>query len=156
MSDEPETVGRPFDPWSLPGRKGTGYPAEFAVQIRDREKRALGDAAGLMRFGVNLTRLPPGEISAQRHWHSQQDEFVCLLSGELVLETDQGEAVMRAGQCIGFPAGRANGHRFVNRSGADAVYLEVGDRAPDDAVTYPDIDLAAHSADGRRYAFRKK
>lgn len=156
MSDEPKPVGQPFDPWSLTGRKGTAYPAQFATEIREREKRALGNVAGLSRFGVNLTRLPPGEISAQRHWHSQQDEFVYLLSGELVLETDEGTTLMRAGQCIGFPAGRANGHRFVNRSSQDAVYLEVGDRTPDDAVTYPDIDLAAHSADGRRYSFRKK
>jgi uncharacterized cupin superfamily protein len=156
MSEEAETVGHPFDPWSLPGRKGTSYPAEFAREIRDREKRTLGNAAGLTRFGVNLTRLPPGEISSQRHWHSAQDEFVYLLSGELVLQTDEGETIMQAGQCIGFPAGRGNGHRFVNRSTADAVYLEVGDRTPDDHVTYPDVDLAGHSADGRRYAFGKK
>jgi uncharacterized cupin superfamily protein len=156
LSQEPETVGRPFDPLSLPGRKGTAYPPELAREIRDREKRALGNAAGLSRFGVNLTRLPPGEISSQRHWHSAQDEFVYLLEGELVLQSDEGETLMRAGECVGFPAGRANGHRFVNRSDKPAVYLEVGDRTPDDHVTYPDVDLSAHSADGRRYSFGKK
>jgi uncharacterized cupin superfamily protein len=156
MSDEPKSLGQPFDPWNLTGRKGTAYPAELATEIREREKRALGNVAGLSRFGVNLTRLPPGEISSQRHWHSAQDEFVYLLEGELVLQTDEGESVMRAGQCVGFPAGRANGHRFVNRSGQPAVYLEVGDRTPDDHVTYPDVDLAGYSADGRRYSFSKK
>jgi len=149
-------VGLPFDPMDLPTRKGTSYPPEMATEIRDREKRQLGQAAGLTRFGVNLTRLPPGEISSQRHWHSAQDEFVLLLSGELILQTDEGETAMRAGQCVGFPAGRPNGHRFVNRSGADALYLEIGDRSPQDSVTYPDVDLAGYSENGAKYLYTKK
>ena len=76
-----------------------------------------------------------------RHWHSKQDEFVYVLEGELTLVTDQGEQVLRAGMAAGFAAGSGDGHHMVNRSDATARYLEVGDRRPGDAVTYPDIDL---------------
>jgi len=156
MSDKTSLAGRPLDPMTLPARKGTGYPAHYATAIRDREKRIVGDAVGLTHFGVNLTRLPPGEISSQRHWHSGQDEFVYLLEGELVLVTDEGESLLRAGECAGFPAGRANGHRMVNRSDRMAVYLEVGNRPPGDVVTYPDIDFRAESEDGRKYRFTRR
>ena len=157
MSDSRANLaGRPFDPLSLPARKGTAYPSQYADRIKEREKRVLGDPAGLTHFGVNLTRLPPGEISSQRHWHSGQDEFVYLLEGELTLITDEGETTIRAGECAGFPAGRANGHHMENRSDRVAVYLEVGDRPSSDRGHYPDIDLLASSNDGRRYRFTRK
>ena len=94
----------------------------------DRVKRRLGDACGLTRFGVNLVTLPPGGQSALRHWHTLEDEFVYVLEGEVVLVTDDGEQVLRAGDCAGYPAGKPDGHHFVNRSGAPARYLEVGNR----------------------------
>lgn len=145
-----------LDPWTVEGRKGTSYPAPFRGAIKDREKRLLGAALGLTTFGVNLVRLPPGEISSQRHWHSRQDEFIYILEGEVVLITDAGEQVLRPGMCAGFPAGVADGHHLVNRSSAVAVYLEVGDRTPGDVGHYPDIDLEARAADGRRYVFFHK
>jgi uncharacterized cupin superfamily protein len=124
-------------------RKGSGYPAPFHEKAAGRFKRALGDAAGLTDFGINLVTLPPRNWSSQRHWHSHEDEFVYVLSGELTLITDAGEEVMKAGDCAGFPKGAADGHHLVNRSTADAVYLEVGTRAEGaDVCTYPDIDLA--------------
>jgi uncharacterized cupin superfamily protein len=107
-----------------------------------RIRQRLGDAAGLTQFGVNLLQLPPGGWSAQRHWHSAEDEFVYIVSGEVVLVTNEGEHVMRTGDCAGFPAGEANGHHLINRSNAVAVCLEVGSRNPQqDAVDYPDIDM---------------
>lgn len=145
-----------LDPASLPGRKGTGYPAPFATRIKEREKRFLGRALGLENFGVNLVRLPPGEISSQRHWHEKQDEFVYILAGELVLVTDAGEQVLKAGMCAGFPAGVPDGHHMINRSRGEAVYLEVGDRTVNDVGHYPDIDLVALAPDGMKYAFTRK
>lgn len=145
-----------LDPAALPGRKGTGYPPAFATQIKNREKRFLGQATGLKNFGVNLVRLPPGEISSQRHWHEMQDEFVYILAGELVLVTEDGEQVLKAGMCAGFPAGIANGHHMINRSSTDAVYLEIGDRTANDVGHYPDIDLAAHAPDGMKYTYTHK
>ena len=121
---------------------GSGYPAPYDEPCRQRKRLRLGDLAGLTQFGVNLLRLPPGVWSSQRHWHSGEDEFVYILEGEVVLVTDAGEEVLRAGDCAGFKAGESNGHHLQNRTSAEAVLLEVGSRNPEhDAVDYPGIDL---------------
>lgn len=129
-------------------RTGSGYPAPWAALARKRAKRALGDAFGLTQYGVNLVRLPPGEWSSQRHWHSHEDEFVYMLEGELTLVSDDGEETVKAGDCVGFPAGNGDGHCFINRSAQDAVYLEIGTRSDTDTVTYPDIDLHLPAGSG--------
>ncbi|MGH8303436.1 MAG: cupin domain-containing protein [Steroidobacteraceae bacterium] len=121
---------------------GSGYPAPHDEPCRQRQRVRLGDAAGLTQFGVNLLRLAPGVWSSQRHWHSAEDELVYVLEGEVVLVSDSGEELLHAGDCAAFKAGDPNGHHLQNRSGAEAVVLEVGSRDPDrDAVDYPDIDL---------------
>ena len=132
-----------IDPRDLPALLGTFYPSPFDKPCRARERRKLGDAAGLTQFGVNLLRLPPGAWSSQRHWHFQQDEFVYVLEGEVVLVTDAGEEILKAGDCAGFKGGEEDGHHLQNRSGADAVILEVGSRVEGDGAIYPDIDLIA-------------
>jgi uncharacterized cupin superfamily protein len=119
----------------------TGYPEPFRQIVLGRLRKRLGNAAGLTQFGVNLTTLKPGAASSQRHWHAAEDEFIYVLAGEVVLCEDDGEVVMRAGDAAGFKAGVANGHCLINRSGSDAVYLEVGTRAPRERAEYPDIDL---------------
>jgi uncharacterized cupin superfamily protein len=134
-------VATVIDPAKEEARTGSGYPAPYAADCSNREKRALGDIAGLTHFGVNLVTLKPGTWSSQRHWHSGEDEFVYLISGELALVTDAGEQVLKAGMAAGFPAGDTNGHHLINRSGRDAVYLEVGSRVDGDVCSYPDIDL---------------
>jgi uncharacterized cupin superfamily protein len=138
-SSKPSTL----DPKTVVGRRGTVYPDKFKPLVAGREKRSLGNALGLTNFGVNLVKLEPGAQSALRHWHSQQDEFVWILEGEITLVTDAGAETLRPGTCAGFPKGKADGHHLVNRSGADAWYLEVGDRSAGDAVVYPDDDLSA-------------
>jgi uncharacterized cupin superfamily protein len=127
---------------AAPTRMGTAYPPPYDAPCVARRRWKLGDAAGLTQFGVNLLRLPAGSWSSQRHWHSGEDEFVLVLEGEVVLVTEAGEETLRAGDCAGFKAGEADGHHLQNRSGAEAVILEVGGRRPgEDAVDYPDIDL---------------
>ena len=134
-----------IDARALPVRTGTSYPAPYDEAVRGRSRQVLGDAAGLTQFGVNLMRLAPGAASSHRHWHAGEDEFVLVLEGEVVLEEDDGEAVLRAGEAAGFPAGRAVGHRLINRSDADAVVLEVGTRSTDDTSTYTqdEVDMQA-------------
>ncbi len=122
---------------------GTLYPSPFDAPCRARERTKLGDAAGLTQFGVNLLRLPPGAWSSQRHWHTSGDEFVYVLSGEVVLVTDGGEEVLSAGDAAGFPAEDTNGHCLQNRSDGDAQVLEIGTRVAGDAAYYPDIDMMA-------------
>ncbi|HZD25812.1 MAG TPA: cupin domain-containing protein [Alphaproteobacteria bacterium] len=135
---------------AVPVKRGSGYPPEFQGPVATREKQALGDAAGLKNFGVNLVRVPPGTDSTQRHWHSRQDEFVYVLEGELTLVTDAGAQVLTAGMCAGFPANSGDGHVLRNLSDTDAVYLEVGDRTPGDEVDYPDVDMQVKEVDGVR------
>jgi len=143
------------DPKDVVGRRGTGYPPEFAPSVDGRIKRALGDAGGLSQFGVNLTTLEPGAMSSQRHWHMAEDEFIYVVEGELTLVTDAGEEILRAGMAAAFPAGHADGHHLINRGTRAATYLEVGTRARDDDVDYPDIDMRAVKRDGRLQFVRK-
>jgi len=134
---------------AVPLRKGTGYPAQFNAPCAQRTRRRLGDAGGLVDFGVNLMTLPPGGWSSQRHWHSHEDEFVYVLDGELTLVEDDGETVLVAGECAAFPKGTGNGHHLQNRSATSAVYLEVGSRDPNDLTTCSDIDMMSSNVDGR-------
>ncbi len=134
---------------AVPQRKGSGYPAPFDAPLTGRIRQRLGDAGGLADFGVNLMRLPPGNWSSQRHWHSHEDEFVYVLEGELTLVEDGGEMVLRAGDCAAFPKGTGNGHHLINKSDVVAVYLEVGSRAPADVTTCSDVDMMSTNADGR-------
>ena len=127
---------------SVTRRTGSRYPSPFDIPCRNRVRHVLGDAAGLTQFGVNLLRLAPGAWSSQRHWHSTEDEFIWVVSGEVTLVTDAGEEVLRPGDCAGFKAGVADGHHLQNQSGSDALVLEIGSRRPgEDAAEYPDIDL---------------
>jgi uncharacterized cupin superfamily protein len=125
---------------------GTLYPPPYDQPCRARVRKKLGDAAGLTQFGVNLLTLPPGAWSAQRHFHTLEDEFVYVLEGEVTLVTDQGSEVLRAGDSAGFKAGDPNGHCLRNLSSSPARLLEIGSRIEGDAASYSDIDLVAPAA----------
>jgi uncharacterized cupin superfamily protein len=152
-----------IDPNSAKTVTGSRYPPPYDAPCAHRFRRRLGDAAGLTQFGVNITRLPAGTWSSQRHWHSAEDEFIYVVAGELVLVTDSGEELLRAGDCAGFRAGVPDGHHLQNRSSQDALFLEIGSRHPEeDEAAYPDIDLKAIKGragyahtDGRPYADTK-
>jgi uncharacterized cupin superfamily protein len=130
-----------LDPSTVTEVRGSGYPEPFKSRMGDRRKRRLGDACGLTGFGVNLVTLPAGGQSALRHCHTLEDEFVFILSGEVVLITDGGEQMVGAGMCVGYPAGSGDAHHLVNRGTAPATYLEIGGRIEADECVYPDDDL---------------
>jgi len=132
----------------VPARTGSGYPAEFAAPCATRTRKRIGDAGGLQDFGVNLMTLPPGGWSSQRHWHSHEDEFVWVVSGQVVLVEDGARTLLRAGECAAFPKNTGNGHHLVNESTSEAVYLEVGSRHIEDLTTCSDIDLKSSNRDG--------
>lgn len=125
------------------------YPEPFASRMAGREKRPLGDLFGLKNFGVNLTRLAPNTVSALRHAHSLQDEFVYILQGRPTLQTAKGCVQLSPGMCAGFRAGTGNASNLINETTEDVVYIEMGDRTPGDVVTYPDEDLQAALVDGK-------
>ena len=140
---------------TIPEQRGVAvYPPNLGEKMKGRVRRRLGDAVGLKNFGVNLITLEPGCWSAQRHWHTRQDELVYLLEGELTLHTNDGAQVVKSGMVVGFPANCGDGHRFENTGKTTAKHVEVGDRLPGDEVVYPDVDMAAKQ--GIAYAFTKK
>ncbi len=141
-------MAKRIDSKSVPVSVGSNYPPPFDAPCTTRARRRLGDAAGLTDFGVNLLRIPPGAWSSQRHWHSVEDEFVYVLEGEVVLVTDAGEEILRAGDSAGFKAGVKDGHHLQNRSLADALLLEIGSRkSEEDEGEYSDIDMRFLKAD---------
>ena len=129
--------------------KPTNYPEPFASRMAGREKRPLGDLFGLTNFGVNLTRLAPKAMSALRHAHTRQDEFIYILQGHPVLHTDEGRMQLSPGMCAGFKAGTGGAHHLINESAEEVLYLEVGDRTPGDEGRYPDDDLKAMLVQGK-------
>jgi uncharacterized cupin superfamily protein len=136
-------------------QRTTTYPKEFAPVIAGREKQRLGDVVGLTQFGVNVTRIKPGSASALRHWHEQEDEFIYMLEGELVLAENDGETLLKPGDAAGFKAGSSNGHCLINRSSRDSLYLEIGTRAASERVHYCDVDLIMErDGAGPRYLSR--
>jgi uncharacterized cupin superfamily protein len=149
-----------LDPATLEEKGGSTYPEPYRSRVAGRTRRRLAPALELTKLGVNLTTLAPGAQSALRHWHTQDDEFVYVLEGEVVLVTDDGEQTLRAGMCAGYPAASRDGHHFINRSAKPVRYLEVSSKVPGDTAFYPDDDLflletedgrvMAHK-DGRRY-----
>lgn len=136
-------MGKRIDSAKIAPVIGTLYPPPFDGHCRARERKKLGDAAGLTQFGVNLLRLPPGAWSSQRHWHTGSDEFVYVVAGEVVLVTDEGEEVLRLGDAAGFKAGDANGHCLRNLSQREVLVLEIGTRVGGDSAHYSDIDMVA-------------
>ena len=153
MTDGPKPPA--LDPEAVEARSGSSYPAPFDEPCATRERRALGDALDLTQFGVNLLTLPPGAWSSQRHWHENEDEFVYVLEGEVLLITDAGEQRLTSGMVAGFPAGRRDGHHLVNRSELPARVLEVGTRSAQDHAAYPDIDMKVEVSGGKARFLRK-
>ena len=131
-----------------PRAKPSIYPSAFATRMEGHVKHPLGDLFEIANFGVNLTRLQPGAVSALRHNHSKQDEFIFVLEGNPTLHTDEGLTPLRPGMCAGFKAGTGKSHRLFNDTQSDVVYLEVGDRTPGDEVSYPDDDIHGHQVGG--------
>lgn len=148
MSEKPNPIA--VAAADVPARsKPSAYPEPFASRMAGREKRQLGDLFGLTHFGVNLTRLAPNAVSALRHAHTRQDEFIYVLKGQPTLHTDEGRTQLSPGMCAGFRAGTGNGHCLINETTEEVVYLEVGDRTPGDEASYPDEDLKALLVEGK-------
>lgn len=137
-----------IDPARMPLKTGSIYPEPYAAMMQGRSSLRLGEAGGLTQFGVNLVMLEPGAMSSLRHWHHNEDEFVWVVEGECTLVQDEGETVMRPGDCAAFPAGNPNGHHFLNRTDRVAKFLVVGTKAPQEVGVYSDIDLMVKIGSG--------
>lgn len=129
---------------AIPARAASDYPTPLDRAVDGRSWQEIGDVAGLTRFGVNRVLMAPGAASSLRHWHPTEDEFAVMIAGELVLVEDEGETVLRPGDCVGWAAGVENGHHLVNRSDAEAVFIVVGSRPEGDCI-YSDVDLAVRA-----------
>jgi uncharacterized cupin superfamily protein len=144
-----------IDPTKVPVKAGSIYPEPYAGMMKGRSSLRLGEAGGLTQYGVNLVMLEPGAMSSLRHWHLHEDEFVLVTEGECTLVQDNGETVMRTGDCAAFPAGSPDGHHFLNRSDKVAKFLVVGTKAPREVATYSDVDLRVEIDAGKaRFTYR--
>ena len=144
-----------LDLTSVPVKTGSIYPEPYATMMAGRSSLRLGDVGGLTQFGVNLVMLEPGAMSSLRHWHLNEDEFVMVTEGECIMVQDEGEIVMRAGDCAAFPAGSTNGHHFLNRSDKVAKFLVVGTKAKTEVATYSDVDMQIHMGGGKaRFTYK--
>jgi uncharacterized cupin superfamily protein len=130
----------------------TTYPMPFAADMAKRHSRRLTPLFNLVDFGVSHVVLKPGGMSSQRHWHEDEDEFVVMLDGEAMLVEDDGETLLRAGDCAVFPKGVANGHHLINRSDRDCAFVAIG-RQPVGHCHYSDVDLH-WDGPGRRYTHK--
>jgi uncharacterized cupin superfamily protein len=144
-----------IDQSKLTRKTGSSYPEPYSSMMSKRSYLRLGDAGGLTQFGANITILEPGGVSSMRHWHMHEDEFVMVTQGEVVMVTDDGETVMRPGDCAAFPAGVENGHHFLNRSAAESRFLVVGTRAARETAYYSDVDMMVETVDGAGTYTRK-
>jgi len=122
---------------------GASYPPPHDVQCKGRKTWTLTKQFGLTQFGVNRVVLQPGSWSTQRHWHKTNDEVVIIVSGEVVLVTDDGEEVLKAGDCVAFKMNVPNAHHLQNRSDHPAVYYDIGGRDMYDVSTFPDAGFQA-------------
>lgn len=138
-----------------PAKVQSILPAPLASRFSGRERRRLGEHFGLANFGVNLTRLSPNAISAFRHAHKTQDEFVYILEGHPTLHTNAGATQLSPGMCVGFRAGNGDAHNLSNDTLEDVWYLEIGDRSPGDEATYPEEDLRG-TLHGTSWVFTRK
>ena len=144
-----------IDQSKCPVKTGSIYPEPYAAMMKGRSSLRLGDAGGLTQFGANLVSLEPGALSSLRHWHRNEDEFVTVTEGECMLIDDQGEHVMRPGDCAAFPANDGNGHHFVNRTDRVAKFLVVGTKAANEVATYSDVDLRVEMGGGKaKFTYR--
>ena len=133
---------------TVPVKTGSIYPEPYASQMAGRSSLRLGDAGGLTQFGVNMVILQPGAKSSLRHWHEREDEFVMVTQGICTLIDDNGPQDMHPGDCAAFPAGRANGHHFLNQTSEEARFLVIGSRMNPERATYPDNDLKVDLKNG--------
>lgn len=144
-----------IDQGKAPRKTGSIYPEPYAAMMEGRSSLRLGEAGGLTQYGVNLVVLEPGALSSLRHWHQNEDEFVWIVEGECILVEDQGETLMRPGDCAAFPAGAPNGHHFLNRSDRVAKFLVVGTKAAQEVATYSDVDLRVELGCGKaRFTYK--
>jgi uncharacterized cupin superfamily protein len=142
-----------LEPLEVPAQTKTIYPPPHDRVVKGRSKRRLGPALGLTDLGVNLTTLMPGAASAMRHYHSNNDEFVFIVDGEVTLVTNAGKQLLVTGMCAGFPKGKKDGHQLVNEGDRPVIYLEAGTNLMPDLIHYPDTKLWLYEDEKGRAAF---
>jgi len=133
---------------NIVSQKRDRYPGNHKKVTEGYERIAVGDAMELTQFGVNKVTVAPGASTALNHWHENEDEFVIILSGEVVLVENNNETTLRAGDCAGFKAGEPVGHHLINKSSEMAVLFEVGTRRDNEVVNYPGVDFTYRKVNG--------
>jgi uncharacterized cupin superfamily protein len=98
----------------------------------------------LTQFGAFIHVLQPGTRSSIKHWHSNEDELIYVLEGEVAVLEGTAESILQPGDAATFKAGDPVGHSLWNKSASPTRVLVVGTRAQTDRITYPDHDRQLH------------
>lgn len=122
--------------WDLAGERRprfTPTPGVGAVV------RNLGDTAGLRQMGVHLRSIQPGDAGTNRHFHTVEEEWAYVLSGNGAVRIGPHRMPVRPGSFVGFIPG-PRPHHFLAEGDEPLVILEGGERRPqEDVGCYVDI-----------------
>ncbi len=100
--------------------------------------RKVGVFAGLLRIGLHVDRLAPGQRTSYPHSEEDEEEFVFVLEGEVQAWVDGELHPMKKGDLAAFPAGTGINHTFINDSDHEVVLLIGGEQAKSDSrIFYP-------------------
>ncbi len=99
---------------------------------------AFGRAFGLSKLGIHHQRLAPGRRTSFPHAESAEEEFVYVIEGEPDVWLDGHLHRLRPGDGVGFPAGTAIAHSFLNNTPGEVRLLVVGEKSKaENRIFYP-------------------
>lgn len=98
--------------------------------------RSLSRATGLNRVAVSLCRVPPGKESFVYHAHSNEEEWIYILSGRGIAEIGDREYEVSPGDFMGFGLPQA-AHHLRNPFDVPLVYLVGGEQVAVDVGHFP-------------------
>jgi uncharacterized cupin superfamily protein len=121
MSTRPRFIISSADVPEKPPWRYSGSDEELSAS------RAIGRAAGLVRLGLHIERVPPNYRTSWPHAEEKEEEFVYVLEGEIDAWIDGRLYPMKAGDLAAFPAGTGIAHTFINNGRRDATLLVGGE-----------------------------
>lgn len=85
-------------------------------------RKQLTQLFGTKLTGLSVYELPPGEAAWPYHYELQREEWLIVVSGEVVLRSPEGERTLRTGDVACFPPGEAGAHAVRNVSADPARF----------------------------------
>ena len=94
-------------------------------------------ALGSSGYAMFIYDIEPGGTSSPYHYE-YDEEWLLVVSGEIVVRTPEGEQTLGQGDLVCFPPGPSGAHKVMNRSGAPARTLLFSSARTPAVSVYPD------------------